>query len=219
MWVTNLSVGTGVLLVSRIPKIWSGSLVCTAIAAVLQGLEYLNIIMRTWHLIIVNVHLLVCWEVGLTEADVCVLPVCVQHVLLDNLHELVHPLGRCLRSVGEGLSPTVHGGQGPLEGSRSPGSLSVVSRWGRGEPRCLWGWVGRGCVRVIRAEGGRGEQRALAGLDLVQCADRRALGSGRVASSTGSGQSRVSRGGCETSGHIKRHVGTSEELKIWRLFS
>ena len=82
-------------------------------------------------------------------------------------------------------------------------------------------FIQRGCVRVVRAAGGRGEQRAVACLDtgLVQGADRRALGSGRVASSTGSGQSRVSRGGCETSGHIKRHVGTSEELKIWRLLS
>ena len=67
----------------------------------------------------------------------------------------------------------------------------------------------------IRAQVGRGQHGGVAARS-VKCCHWCGLGSGWVTSSsatTGSGQSRVCWGGSETSGHVKRHVGASEELK------
>ena len=103
--VTNLSVGAGVLLVAGAVVVLGsgdGPLVRAAVAAVLQRLQWRGQLLL---LELPSSYLVIPGQVRLAEADVGVL----QHVLLDDLRDLVHPLGRGLRRVGQRLPPAVHG--------------------------------------------------------------------------------------------------------------
>ena len=69
----------------------------------------------------------------MAEADVGEL----QHVLLDDLRDVLHSLGRSLRGVGQRLSAPVNLGQSSLERRGGPWSLAVVSGSGGRELRSL----------------------------------------------------------------------------------
>ena len=69
----------------------------------------------------------------MAEADVGEL----QHVLLDDLRDVLHSLGRSLRGVGQRLSAPVNLGQSSLERRRGPWSLAVMAGRGRREFRSL----------------------------------------------------------------------------------
>ena len=84
------------------------------------------------------IYLLVPGQVCVAEADVGQL----QHVLLDDLRDVLHPLGWSLRSVGQRLSAPVNLGQSSLERRRGPWSLAVMSGRGRGEFGSLRSGVG-----------------------------------------------------------------------------
>ena len=65
----------------------------------------------------------------MAEADVSPL----QHVLLDDLRDILHSFGWSLRCVGQGLSAPVNLGQSSLERRGGPWSLAIMSGRGRRE--------------------------------------------------------------------------------------
>ena len=93
----------------------------------------------------------------MAEADVGEL----QHVLLDDLRDVLHSLGRSLRGVGQRLSAPVNLGQSSLERRGGPWSLAIVSCRGRRELGSLRGRMCRDFFLLSRQ---------------VRCGEERSLG-------------------------------------------
>ena len=83
----------------------------------------------------------------------------VLHVLLDDLINVLHPLGRGLRRVGERLPAAVHLEQGALE--RGGGARRFAGATAAWPLRRKFLYLGRAVGRHVGAEGGRGQQGAL----------------------------------------------------------
>ena len=118
----------------------------------------------------------------------------ILQILLDNLRDVLNPLGRRLRRVGERLSPTVHLRQRSLKGRGRARCFTVASvvlalrrkfgQFRRRVGRHVGGRDGRG---VAAAQGGGGEQGGVVVLVVVKVMQvtaaahgyRRGLGIGR----------------------------------------
>ncbi len=164
----------------------------------------------------------------------------VFQVFLNNLRNVLHALGRCLRRVGERLPTPVHFRESTLKRRWRPGRLTapavVVALRGKFAHlgSGVRGYIGAGDGRSVAAAQGWGcEQRGLVLVLLLMVVvvivtvhrHRRRLctrrqGDGGDERDGGAGQllmsmmMRVCRRGRETSGHVKRQVMVlAQELK------
>ena len=130
----------------------------------------------------------------------------VLHVLLDDLRDVLDPLGGGLRGVGERLPAPVDLGQRPLEGGWGPRSLGTPVMTLRRKFLYFWGAVGG----HVGAEGGGGEEGAL----LLEGGEWGG-GGGRH-----DGADRADRGPVggrgQAAGHVEREVRALQKLKIER---
>ena len=140
---------------------------------------------------------------GVVETQICE----VLHILLDDLRDVLNPLGGGLGRVGERFPPSVHLRQGALErrgcARRLPSARLVPLR-----RKFLY--FGRTVGGHVGAEGGCGEQGGVQAHLLHQGRQRGRL-RGRVRG--GADQPAVGRGGGQAAGHVEGNVRTLQELK------